>query len=73
MAKKTLINYSSNFYPVKRNKKKIKFLIFHYTGMKKESAAIKKLTKISNYDQKCVSVATGTSLYEGVNTSDIIR
>ena len=34
---------------------------------------IKKLTKISNYDQKCVSVATGTSWYEGVNTSDIIR
>ena len=48
MAKKTLINYSSNFYPVKRNKKKIKFLIFHYTGMKKESAAIKKLTKIQS-------------------------
>ena len=35
--------YSYNFYLHKRNKKKIKFIIIHYTGMKKESQAIKKL------------------------------
>jgi N-acetylmuramoyl-L-alanine amidase len=44
-------NYSPNFSLPKRSKKKIKFLIIHYTGMKKESAAIKKLctenTKVS--------------------------
>jgi len=48
MAIKTLINYSPNFYPIKRNKKNIKFIIFHYTGMKSESSAIKKLIKIQS-------------------------
>ena len=36
-------NYSPNFNLPKRSKKKIKFIIIHYTGMKKESVAIKKL------------------------------
>ena len=40
----TTLNYSLNFEPKKRKKTKIKFVIFHYTGMKKESDAIKKLT-----------------------------
>ena len=35
--------YSINFSLPKRPKKNIKFLIIHYTGMKKESLAIKKL------------------------------
>ena len=48
MAIKTTLNYSPNFYPIKRKKNKIKFLIFHYTGMKKESEAIKKLTTIQS-------------------------
>jgi len=48
MAIKTLINYSPNFYPIKRNKKNIKFIIFHYTGMKSKSSAIKKLIKIQS-------------------------
>ena len=48
MAIKTLINYSPNFYPIKRSKKKIKFIIFHYTGMKRESNAIKKFIKIQS-------------------------
>ena len=37
-------NYSPNFNPVKRRLNKIKFIIFHYTGMRSESASIKKLT-----------------------------
>tara|TARA_B100000902_G_C27089709_1_gene803194 strand:- start:90 stop:833 length:744 start_codon:yes stop_codon:yes gene_type:complete len=37
-------NYSLNFNLEKRRKSQIKFLIFHYTGMKKESQAIKRLT-----------------------------
>ena len=37
-------NYSPNFNPIKRGLTQIKFIIFHYTGMKTESAAIKKLT-----------------------------
>ena len=40
---KNKINYSINFTLPKRSKKKIKFIIIHYTGMKKESAALKKL------------------------------
>ncbi|MDB9718382.1 N-acetylmuramoyl-L-alanine amidase [Candidatus Pelagibacter sp.] len=44
MALKTIFNYSPNFNPKKRISKQIKFIIFHYTGMKKESEAIKKLT-----------------------------
>ena len=36
-------NYSPNFNIKKRSKKTIKFIILHYTGMKKESQAIKRL------------------------------
>ena len=35
--------YSENFNPIKRVKKNIKFIIVHYTGMKKESDAIRRL------------------------------
>jgi len=48
MALKTILNYSPNFNPKKRDSKQIKFIIFHYTGMKKESEAIKKLTIIQS-------------------------
>ena len=48
MALKTQLDYSPNFNPVKRNKKQIKFIVFHYTGMKKESDAINKLTNIQS-------------------------
>ena len=37
-------NYSPNFELKKRKPDQIKFIIFHYTGMKKESEAIKRLT-----------------------------
>ena len=37
------LSYSPNFRSRKRSKKKIKFIIIHYTGMKTESAAIKRL------------------------------
>ena len=46
MSLKTIINYSPNFNPIKRKSKQIKFIIFHYTGMRKESDAIKKLTDL---------------------------
>ena len=48
MSLKTILRYSPNFEPKKRNIKKIQFIIFHYTGMKKESAAIKRLTNIQS-------------------------
>ena len=48
MRLKIFSNYSPNFNPIKRNKTQIKFLIFHYTGMKKESDAIKKLTNFKS-------------------------
>jgi len=48
MALKTILNYSPNFNPKKRNSKQIKFIIFHYTGMKNESNALKRLTDIQS-------------------------
>ena len=39
----TTFNYSPNFYKNKRKFKNIKFIIFHYTGMKKEKNAINRL------------------------------
>ena len=45
---KTTINYSPNFSVKKRSKKRIKFLVYHYTGMKSEKAAIKRLTNIQS-------------------------
>ena len=48
MALKTTLNYSPNFNPKKRNSKQIKFIIFHYTGMKKESEAINRLTDMQS-------------------------
>ena len=41
-------NYSPNFSLPKRSKKSIKFIILHYTGMKKESSAIKRLCDFSS-------------------------
>ena len=43
-----VFNYSPNFDSNKRKSKQIKFLIFHYTGMRKESDAINRLTKIQS-------------------------
>jgi len=40
----TTLNYSPNFDVKKRKVKEIKFIIFHYTGMKKENQAITRLT-----------------------------
>ena len=48
MALKTTLNYSPNFNPKKRTSKNIKFIIFHYTGMKRESEAINRLTNIQS-------------------------
>jgi N-acetylmuramoyl-L-alanine amidase len=48
MTIKTTLNYSPNFSPSKRSPKKIKFIIFHYTGMKKESETISRLTDIQS-------------------------
>ena len=41
---KMTLNYSPNFDSKKRKKKKIKYIIFHYTGMKNDKLAIRKLT-----------------------------
>ncbi len=50
---KMAINYSPNFNLPKRLKNRIKFIIIHYTGMKKESLAIKRLqdpkSKVSSH------------------------
>ena len=48
MPLKVALNYSPNFYPKKRLKKEIRFIIFHYTGMKSDKAAIRKLTDIQS-------------------------
>ena len=44
----TTANYSPNFDVKKRNFKQIKYIIFHYTGMKNENDAIKKLTSFKS-------------------------
>ena len=44
----TTYNYSPNFDLKKRKPDQIKFIIFHYTGMKKESEAIQRLTSIKS-------------------------
>ena len=49
MAQKIENLYSPNFSPKKRNIKNIKYLIIHYTGMKKTSDAIKRLI---NYESE---------------------
>ena len=45
--------YSINFDALSRNKKQIKFIIIHYTGMRKQSEAIKRLcnskSKVSSH------------------------
>ena len=50
---KMATSYSPNFNIPKRLKNRIKFIIIHYTGMKKESAAIKRLqdpkSKVSSH------------------------
>ena len=50
---KMATSYSPNFNSPKRVKNRIKFIIIHYTGMKKESAAIKRLqdpkSKVSSH------------------------
>ena len=45
---KTIINYSPNFDPIKRKFRDIKFIIFHYTGMKNEKHATRRLTDLKS-------------------------
>ena len=45
---RTTLYYSPNFETKKRKLNQIKFIIFHYTGMIKESVAIKRLTDIKS-------------------------
>jgi N-acetylmuramoyl-L-alanine amidase len=45
---KMTINYSPNFDLKKRDKNEIKYLIYHYTGMKNDKLAIKKLTSFNS-------------------------
>jgi len=45
---KMTTNYSPNFYHEKRGKNKIKYLVFHYTGIKDDKLAIKKLTSFNS-------------------------
>ena len=44
MSIKTLQNYSPNFSTTARNIKKIKYIVYHYTGMRSETKALKRLT-----------------------------
>ena len=45
---KMSINYSPNFDTKKRSASRVKYLIFHYTGMRSENAAIKRLTNMNS-------------------------
>ncbi|MDC0853110.1 N-acetylmuramoyl-L-alanine amidase [Candidatus Pelagibacter sp.] len=48
MSIETTLNYSPNFEIKKRKPDQIKFIIFHYTGMKNEFSAIERLTSIKS-------------------------
>ena len=48
MSIKTLQNYSPNFSTTARNIKKIKYIVYHYTGMRSENKAIKRLTDLNS-------------------------
>ncbi len=48
MSIKKTLNYSPNFNLKRRNIKQIKFIVFHYTGMKYEKSAINRLTNIQS-------------------------
>ena len=52
MTIKTTFNYSPNFNLRKRSKKQIRFILFHYTGMKNEKSAIRRLTH-TKYKVSC--------------------
>ena len=41
-------NYSPNFNTPKRQKKNIKYIIIHYTGMKKELSALNRLIDLKS-------------------------
>ena len=45
---KTPINFSPNFSTRRRNKKKIKHIVYHYTGMRSENKAGKRLTDVNS-------------------------
>ena len=65
---KTTLNYSPNFDPKKRQKKSIKFLIFHYTGMRKESDSINRLTDFqSEVASHYLIKRNGEILKQGLN------
>ena len=46
--KKMSTNYSPNFDLQKRSKKNIKYIIYHYTGMKSDKSAIRRLTNFNS-------------------------
>ena len=45
---KMSLNYSPNFSMKKRSSNNVKYLIFHYTGMKSEIAALRRLTDVKS-------------------------
>ena len=45
---KMSLNYSPNFNEKKRASYKVKYIIFHYTGMKSEIAALRRLTNVKS-------------------------
>ena len=48
MSINTTSNYSPNFDKKKRISNQVKFIVFHYTGMKSEKEAINRLTNIKS-------------------------
>ena len=48
MISKISLNYSPNFSIKKRIRKNIKFIVFHYTGMRSENKAINRLTDVNS-------------------------
>ena len=73
MTIKTRLIYSPNFDAKKRKQKNVRFLIFHYTGIKKEKNAIKKLTKIQSQVSAHYLPCLTMRWLKGVETLELMR
>ena len=70
MAIKTTLNYSPNFNSKKRKPSQIKFIIFHYTGMKSEKEAVEKLDGVTYFNLGTDQVPTQATVDEFLQIMD---
>ena len=60
-------NYSPNFDSKKRKPNQVKFIIFHYTGMKNDKQALERLTDIKSFQLRSRGDMNSNSLYRDIH------